>query len=251
MKEISIEQHNIEIQRNLTFWNKKPILKAIYNEFYTLIAKQLNLTLDGRIVELGSGIGNIKLQIPEAICTDIFKNPWIDQVENAYALNFENNSLSNLILFDVFHHIEYPGSALAEFNRVLKPHGRVIIFEPSISLTGLVVYGIFHHEPVGMMKKIQWNVPDGFDPWNSEYYAAQGNAERIFFQKRQKGLLSGWNIITLKKYSSLAYVLSGGYSKPQLFPDILYKTLRHLEKLLDYFPLLFSTRVLVVLQKQS
>ena len=30
---------------------------------------------------------------------------------------------SNLILFDVWHHLEYPGSAMAEFARVLAPKG--------------------------------------------------------------------------------------------------------------------------------
>ena len=51
-------------------------------------------------MELGSGIGNIKSVIDSAICTDIFDNPWIDQVENAYRLSFLDNEVSNIILFD-------------------------------------------------------------------------------------------------------------------------------------------------------
>jgi hypothetical protein len=47
--------------------------------------------------------------IPECVTTDIFPNPWLDRVENAYALNFADASVGNLILFDVFHHLEFPG----------------------------------------------------------------------------------------------------------------------------------------------
>ena len=71
----------------------------------------------GSVVELGSGIGNIKEVIPKCLCTDLFPNPWLDYVENAYALSFGSASVSNLILFDVFHHLKYPGTALQEFHR--------------------------------------------------------------------------------------------------------------------------------------
>jgi SAM-dependent methyltransferase len=249
MKESSAERHNTEIQENLKNWEKKTILHTIYKEFYQLIGKQIDYSLKGPVVELGSGIGNIKLEIPDAICTDLFKNPWIDQVENAYELSFSDSFISNLILFDVFHHIQYPGTALTEFHRVLKPGGRVIIFDPSISFIGLIVYGLFHHEPVALMKKIRWFAPPEFDPWQSNYYAAQGNAERIFFTDKYRNRLKGWNIITLRKYSALAYILSGGYSKPQLFSSKNYQNLKQVEKVLDHFPGLFGTRSLIVLKK--
>ena len=119
-------RHNKEINENLTYWQNKPILQTIYNDFYALIGAQVDRSQEGLIVELGSGIGNLKQHIPECICTDVFPNPWIDQVENAYRMSFADESVSNLILFDVFHHLEYPKAALNEFRRVLKPHGRVI-----------------------------------------------------------------------------------------------------------------------------
>jgi SAM-dependent methyltransferase len=244
-----IDQHNLEIQQNLHYWTSKPVLQAIYKEFYQLISNQVNNDIDGKIVELGSGIGNIKLQIPQAICTDLFKNPWIDQVENAYRLSFDDASVSNLILFDVFHHLQYPGTALKEFQRVLNTGGNVIIFEPAISLTGLLVYGLFHHEPVALLKKIQWEAQGDFDPWNFAYYAAQSNAERVFFSGHYLENLSGWQVVYRKKLSAFSYVLSGGYSKPQLFPEKHYSRIRKMEKFLDHFPRLFSTRLMVVLRK--
>ena len=80
------EQHNKEIHQNLEYWKRKKILREVYNKFYNLIRLQLNLQIDGEIVELGSGIGNLKTVIPEAIITDLFPNPWLDQIENAYKL---------------------------------------------------------------------------------------------------------------------------------------------------------------------
>jgi SAM-dependent methyltransferase len=249
MDDLSFDQHNVEIQKNLNYWTKKPILQLIYKEFYGQINDQVDYTLSGKIVELGSGIGNIKMVIPQAICTDLFKNPWIDQVENAYTLSFKDSSVSNLILFDVFHHIQYPGTTFKEFSRVLKPGGRVIIFDPSISMTGMLVYGLFHHEPVAWFNKIQWQAPYKFDPWSSAYYAAQGNAERIFFSGKYSQKLSDWNVIYKLKYSALTYILSGGYSKPQMFSSRYYERIGGIEKIMDRLPRLFSTRLLVVLKK--
>ncbi len=114
----------------------KAALRAVYRNFHELIASRLDRSVPGPIVELGSGMGSIKEVIPECVTTDLFPNPWLDRQENAYQLTFAAGSVSNLILFDVWHHLRYPGTALAEFRRVLAPGGRVIIFDPAISLTG-------------------------------------------------------------------------------------------------------------------
>jgi SAM-dependent methyltransferase len=250
MKQLPQEQHNLEIHQNLKYWHKKPVLRKIYRKFYKLIAKQIDYKLKGKIVEVGSGIGNLKSAVPRAICTDLFDNPWIDQVENAYKLTFQDNSISNLILFDVFHHLEYPGSALTEFKRVLVKKGRIIIFEPAVSLMGILIYGVFHHEPLALRKKIQWESSSGFDPSKITYYAAQGNASRIFFKKKYKNYLADWKVILRKRLSSAAYVCSGGYSKPQLYPDFLFPVINLIDSLLNIIPFLFATRLLIVLEKE-
>src|SRR5258708_6138178 len=112
---MDIDRHQKEILLNQSYWQKKPILQTIYGQFHRLIAAQLSGLPQPLIVELGSGIGNIKDVIPNCLRTDLFPNPWIDQVENAYQLSFKDNSVSDLILFDVFHHLRYPGTALLEF----------------------------------------------------------------------------------------------------------------------------------------
>ena len=143
-----LQEHNIEIQKNLQLWKKKPLLRKVYADFYQTIAHHLRQDLNGLTIEIGSGTGNIKDAIPTCIRTDLFPNPWVDRVENAYILSFMDASVATLILFDVFHHLRYPGTAIQEFHRVLVPGGRVIIFDPFISLAGRLIYGFFHHEPI-------------------------------------------------------------------------------------------------------
>lgn len=251
MLNIPEEQHNIEIQQNLLYWEKKPVLRKIYRNFYNLIKENVNFSLDGLIVEIGSGIGNLKSVIPQALCTDIFPNPWIDQVENAYHLSFLKESLSNLILFDVWHHLQYPGNALNEFKRVLKPNGRIIIFDPDIGLLGFIVYGLFHHEPIGYKQKITLFAPENLNYKDFGYYAAQGNAHRIFCSNKYDKLLSDWKRILVKHISSVSYVASGGYSKPQLYPGCFLPFMTFIDHLLSKFPVLFATRLMVVLEKRD
>lgn len=250
MNELPVEQHKTEIFQNLKYWNRKPALRKIYHRFYKLISNHINYNSTGKIVEIGSGIGNLKSVVPQAICTDIFDNPWIDQVENAYKLTFTDNSISNLILFDVLHHLEYPGTALIEFKRVLIRGGRIIIFEPAISLLSRIIYGVFHHEPVALREEIKWEASSNFNPDSIGYYAAQGNPSRIFFKEKYLKYLKDWKVVCRKRISSIAYLGSGGYSKPQLYPAFIMPVLEIFDKFFDLFPYIFATRLLVVLEKK-
>jgi SAM-dependent methyltransferase len=246
---LNINIHQDQIQQNQEYWNRKPLLRILYGDFYRLIAKQLSNLPNGKIVELGSGLGNIHDVIPTCIRTDLFLNPWIDQVENAYKLSFEDESVSDLILTDVFHHLKYPGTALHEFQRVLKKGGHVIMLEPCISALGLLVYGLLHEEPIAVTKHIEWIAPASWAPEKIDYYAAQGNATRIFVGKNHRTQLTDWKTTKTIRLSALAYVASGGYSKPQLYQTSMLPLIKRVEKILDLFPILFATRLLVILEK--
>jgi SAM-dependent methyltransferase len=247
---MSIALHQDLIEKNCRRWERKPILHRCYLEFHRLMASYLSKLPAGKIVELGAGIGNINEAIPNCLRTDLFPYPWIDQIENAYKLTFTNASLSDLLLVDVFHHLRYPGTALEEFQRVLQSGGRVIMMEPCVSALGYIVYGPLHAEPIGIAKQIQWSAPEGWSPDKIDYYAGQGNATRIFVQKNFASELRDWKVIEVKRIAALAYAASGGYSGLQLYPTFAYPFVKFLEKLMQPFPTLFATRLLIVLEKK-
>ena len=116
---MSTSSHKDRISKNLQIWLQKPLLRKVYSEFHQLMKGYLCELKDGKIVEIGAGIGKIHETIPNCLCTDLFPYPWVDQIENAYDLSFTDDSLSDLLMMDVFHHLQYPGTALTEFRRVL------------------------------------------------------------------------------------------------------------------------------------
>ena len=245
----SIEQHNREIRRNLESWRRKPLLREIYNDFHRSIAACLPELANRSVVELGSGVADIRETIPGCIRTDLFANPWIDRVENAYALSFADNSCGAVILFDVFHHLRYPGTALRELRRVIGPGGRVIVFDPCPSLLGLVVYGLFHHEPLALGAPIAWEAPKDWKPADIDYYAAQSNAARVFLRGEFDVGSTGLRVLKTERFCSISYAASGGYSGPQLYPARALPLMRGLDRFCSRVPAMFATRLLVVLEK--
>ncbi len=245
----TIDRHNKEIHENRDFWSKKPCLRQIYRRFHEAIAAALPARRPGIVAELGSGVPDITEAIPGCLRTDLFPNPWLDQTENAYALSFKDGSVSALILFDVFHHLRHPATALAEWHRVLMPGGRVIIFDPCVSLLGRLVYGLLHPEPLALRQPIVPSAPLGWSAGEVDYYAAQGNATRIFLGREFDVEAMGWRIVETRRMAAISYVLSGGYSRPQMYPDAAYPFLRRVDGVCDAAPAVFATRLLVALER--
>jgi SAM-dependent methyltransferase len=193
-------------------------------------------------VEIGSGIGNLKTHLPQAIGTDLFPNPWLDLVCDGYEMPFLEGSISHLVLFDVFHHLQAPKAFLKEARRVLGGSGKLILLEPYISWTSYPVYGLFHHEPVG------WRQPIDLSEYlrrPRDYFSAQGNATRLFFSKPGLNRLEGWKVFHAEAFSAFSYLLSGGYSKRTLYPAGALKILHKLDSKLSRWPRLFGARCIV------
>jgi SAM-dependent methyltransferase len=242
---VPLAQHQAEIERNLRAWNGKPLLRNIYAEFYRRIVALMDSTIEGRVVEVGSGIGNLKAHLPGALATDLFPNPWLDLACDGYELPFRQGSLSHLVLFDVFHHLRAPNAFLREARRVLAPAGRLILFEPYVSWGSWPFYGLLHHEPVAWGEPINGAASL---PRPSDYYAAQGNATRLFFRKEIAGWPAGWKVFHAEAFSCFYYLLSGGYSKPAFYPAGWLEALERFEVRLSRWPRAFGGRCLVGLR---
>ncbi len=245
----AVEQHNQEIHENLKFWHQKPELQAEYSKFYHLIAAQLPAPESGPVLECGSGIGNLKSALPNAITSDLFPNPWLDRVENIYALKFEPQTLAGVVLFDVFHHLRFPGTALREIHRVLQLSGRLVIMEPAAGLLGRFVLGLFHHEPLALNAPITWTAPPSFDPASTDYYAAQGNAWRVFGRRRREFDLTGWRVTKIHYLPATPWIATGGFRGPSLNRGPLQFVFRAIDRLLSLAPRFFASRMVIVLEK--
>lgn len=246
-----LAQHNVEIHENKRHWDRKPLLREVYAGFYRTIAAELADLPPGLLVECGAGIGNLKTELPHCLATDLFPNPWLDRTENVYALSFADASVAGVVLFDVFHHLEHPGTALRELHRVLVPGGRLVVFDPAMGLLGRIVLGLFHHEPLGLSQSIAWDAPANFDPHCHRYYAAQGNASRVFARPtyRERLAAMGWRLRTLRHFPALPWLLTGGFRGPQLCPNWALPVARGLDRVLGLAPRLFASRLLVVLER--
>jgi SAM-dependent methyltransferase len=244
---INISRHNAEIHENRRHWERKPLLREVYRCFYREIAKALEFVPPGDILECGSGIGNIKSVLPNAITSDLFPNPWLDRIENVYALSYPDKSLSAVVLFDVFHHLQYPGTALSEINRVLKKDGKLIIFEPSMGIIGRFVLGAFHHEPLALDKKITWQAPKQFSAIKMEYYAAQGNAWRIFSGEVYQKKCVPPTLLYIKYFPALSWIMTGGFRGTALCGLPCKKILYFLDIILTITAKFWSSRMLIVL----
>ena len=246
-----LDRHNIEIHENRALWDAKPLLREVYGHFYRMIRDRLPPRCSGAVVEIGSGMGNIKEWIAECVTTDLFPNPWLDRVESVYRLSFADGAVSAFILFDVFHHLRHPGAALGEMRRALAAGGRVILIEPDMGALGRCIFGRFHHEPLGLGDPIEWDAPPAFDPARHGYYAAQGNASRIFPDGEFREKLGGWRVLEMKRMPAFSYIGSGGFRGPQIYPRFLLPLVCAVENVFAAWPRIFSTRLLVVLERHD
>ena len=235
--------------KNRKIYQNKDLIKIIYNNYYKNIKKNIYLSDKKKILELGSGGGNIKKVIKECITSDQFKNKNIDRIENIYKINFKKNSISNIILIDVFHHLQFPSLALKEIHKVLIKNGRIIMIEPAMGFIPRIVYKIFHYEPNGFNLRIKWNNIPKKIPSSNKYFAAQSIPWRAFFLK-ELNLKSKYTIKSIKPFSDFAFLLSGGYSYKALYPKILYSLIKLIDKILTSISIrIFSARMLIVLEK--
>ena len=243
-----LNHKKIDSENRKTYQNKD-LIKIIYNNYYKKIKENIYLSDKKKILELGSGGGNIKKIIQNCITSDQFKNENIDRIENIYKINFKKNSISNIILIDVFHHLQFPSLALKEMHKVLIKNGRIIMIEPAMGFIPRIVYKIFHYEPNGFNLRIKWNNIPKKIPSSNKYFAAQSIPWRAFFLK-ELNLKSKYSIKLIKPFSDFAFLLSGGYSYKALYPKILYSLIKLIDKILTTISIrIFSARMLIVLEK--
>lgn len=227
-------------------WTSKPVIRKLYKKWYGHIQEALR---PGRTLELGGGSGNLRDFLPEAITSDIVFEPWLDAVMDAHAIPFKGESLDNIVLFDVLHHLAAPAVFFKEAERVLKAEGRAIIMEPYISWLSFPVYRFLHAE--GM----KWDMDplEGGEAKGKEPFQGNQAVPTLIFERHRHQFnkrFPRFEILREDKMDFFLYPLSGGFHNPCLCPPVLWRPLEFLEGVLNPFKRILAFRLFIVLEKR-
>jgi SAM-dependent methyltransferase len=235
-----------DLRRLRTAWERRPLVRRIYGQWFDLVDAELS-AVDGPVVELGSGIGAFKEARPHVMASDVEATPWSDEVIDAEDLPFADASVANLVLIDVFHHLANPARFLNEAQRVLAPHGRVVLLEPYLSPVSRIFYRL-HEEPSDL----------GAEPFavderigSAPMEANQARATLAFFRHADE-LERRWpqfRLVTRRRLGLLLYPLSGGLQRRQLVPLRLVPVVQLVERVLAPLAPLLAFRCFVVLER--
>lgn len=236
------------LQRHRAVWQKKPVLRRLYEDWYGEIIAWL---VPGRTVELGGGTGNLKAQAPGVYCSDVVVLPWLNVVADAQRLPFQSESLANLVLFDSLHHIENVSLFFDEALRTLRVGGRIIVMDPYLSWASWPVYRWLHQEPINCTEDpLAFKPPQtGRRPFDANQAVATILFERNHprFQSRYPGFF----VEHIRRLACVAYPLSGGFDHPSVLPEWLVTPILRLERILERVGRLFAFRMLVVIERRS
>jgi len=254
MPKDTFDDYKNELQYQKNTWERKAILRLLYHHWYRKIISAF-VPLEP-VVEIGSGCGNFKEYYPACIATDVVRvGPWIDRIVDAHHLDFPPDSVGNLVVFDVIHHLQRPLGFLRQAEQVLRPGGRLILCEPAVTLWSRLVYGFFHHEPLDMA----WDLfgLDALPPESDvgHTFANEAIGELLFWKNRTRtlALIPQLTLCAATKFGFLLYPLTGGFGYRAYLPRMGFTWALAVEDILlsPFASWLTGLRMLVVLEKRS
>lgn len=237
---------HLDSQREI--WDRKPLIRALYREYHEYLLA--NCTA-GTIVEIGAGCGNLKSSFGNVISVDIVPSAWVDIVADGQSLPLRDDSVDNLVMLDVLHHIPRPIAFLKEAARVLSAGGRVVMLEPGITLLSRPFYTHFHPEPVDMQVDVFAQAPLS----SAEPFDSNQAIPTLMFSDEQLPTTqasSGLDVVTREWLGPFSYPLSGGFRPWQMLSaGMLHALLRAEKRLPEWLRARTAFRLLVVLEKSA
>jgi SAM-dependent methyltransferase len=237
-----------ELNDYRSVWSRKPVLRLVYDDFYDRI---VGACVPGTTIEIGGGIGNLKERLSDVVATDIQFAPWLDCVTDAQRLPLASDSVANIVMVDVLHHVEFPVVFFKEAERVLRPGGRIVMVEPAITWGSSLFYRLLHHEPVvASADPLVTGVPD---PRRDPYDSNQAIPTLIATRERERFhvLFPGLRIERVVWFSLLVYPLTGGFKPWSLIPEALAQRLLRMERSIE--PMVgwaLAFRMMLVVERQ-
>lgn len=230
-------------------WDRKPVLRVVYDDFFRRIAEAC---VAGTTLEIGGGSGNLAERLPDVVASDIQFAPWLNLVADAQQLPFADETLGNIVMLDVLHHLEFPLKFFQESARALRPGGRIVMIEPAITLGSTLFYRFIHEEPVDMSADpLLTGLPrPDRDPYesNQAFPTLIATRDRERFHRAVPEL----RISDVQWFSFAVYPLSGGFKPWSLVnaaaARIGLKLERRIERLLGRT---LGFRMMLVIEKNA
>ena len=204
----------------------KPSLRGVYREWYALIAAAVDQRR--RVLELGSGPGFLRDELPRTISSECFWIPGVDLACDARELPFRDRSIEAIVLVDVFHHVSNVRSFFGEAVRVLRPGGRVVMIEPWRTTWSRLIYSHFHDEPFAPEAAWEFESSGPLSGANNALPWIVFSRDRALFEREFPAL----RIVTVRPMMPFRYLLTGGVSRIALGPAPLFPLIRGFERML-------------------
>jgi SAM-dependent methyltransferase len=207
----------------------KPFLKAIYDEWYNLIAAQLP-PVPGEVLELGSGAGYFERFIPGLITSEVFLCKGIALVADAQRMPFADGSLRAIVFTNVLHHMPDVRQFFSEASRCLRSGGKILMIEPWVSGWSQFVYQRFHHEPFRAQAE-DWSFPS-----SGPLSGANGALPWIVFVRDRPRFETEFPrlaIETIRPFMPFRYLVSGGVAMRSLAPGFIHAIWKSFERMLE------------------
>lgn len=224
-------------------WENKYAIRSCYRGW---LERLRPFIISGRSLEVGAGSGHMKTLWPELIETDVVATPYVDVVADGMRLPVAPESLSNLLVIDLLHHLPDPHRFFDEAARVLRPGGRVLAIEPYITPLSWIGYRLLHHEDIyfGGYRRAS----AGSDPWEGNLALPNVlfDREAPDWPRRHPQL----RIIHRQRFSLFDFQLAGGF-KPYAFVGRprLYDAFAALDRRLDWLAPLAGFRIFCVMER--
>ena len=207
----------------------KPFLKCIYDEWYSMLAKELPPG-EGQVLELGSGAGYCSQFIPGLITSEIFPCSRASVVLDAQQIPLADGSLRAIVMTDVLHHIPNVERFFTEASRCLRKGGKILMIEPWVTPWSQLIWTRFHHEPFR---------PDAEDWSFASTGPLSGSNSAIpwiaFVRDRPRfeSLFPELSIERIRPFMPFRYLVSGGVSLRNVMPGFTHAAWAALENMLE------------------
>jgi SAM-dependent methyltransferase len=209
--------------------SSKPFLKAIYDEWYGMLAAGLPPG-DGDVLELGSGAGYCDRFIPGLITSEVFSCPSVKLMADAQRLPFRDSSLRAIVFTDVLHHIPNVREFFAGASRCLRQGGKILMVEPWVTPWSRFVYQHFHHEPF-CPEAEDWQFPT-----SGPLSGANGALPWIVFARDRDRFESEFPQLAIEQirpFLPFRYLVSGGVSMRGMMPGFTHPLWLRFERMLE------------------